>query len=303
MENVLTPTSFLRFLLPSVCSSEPVEFRVGPNSTPYHLSKPLVCSISELLLRAISSQKNRLVPRLDWKLFIDKDIFGLFVQFIYTGDYEIPQNFDQELAEHRQASLQQLGEQLDQELLFQIYAKSPAVNTGCPTSEYRQHAQVWAFATEIKFTDLADVAVKKLRDALKALFPSFGARNYLRLLLPECEELVDVFGYVYSQADRLEETRLGGGQMNKTPLTNIKLELARFARKYMSDFAPDEAQRRVHADLLGLDVHFDPQRYQKLEIWMQLLEGHPQIAVDMIRVNILEFDEPFIPIVQLPRGL
>ncbi|KAK3400703.1 hypothetical protein B0T20DRAFT_476812 [Sordaria brevicollis] len=284
------------------CSSELVEFRVGPDSALYHLSKPLVCSLSKPLYTWISTQIRR-PTLLDWTLFIDKDIFNLFVQFIYRADYELQEHFDLSLGDHREAFVQSM-EQSDQQPSFQIYAGSPKVQMELPGSPCREHAQLWAFATEIEFADLADAALEQLLEALNLFFSISGTRkNYLNMPLADCVAVVDVFGYVYFQADRLEKIRTVRGRINPAPVTKMKRELARFARKYMSDLEPNEAQRHAQAaqadNVLGHGtIHPDPQRHQKTEAWVQLLEGHPQIAVDIVRVGMFESDEASQEIVQ-----
>lgn len=198
----------------------------------------------------------------DWSNFIDEDIFNLFVQYAYTGDYKIQiMSFPEQdiLRKHQRYSE---ARRINQDA-FWIYESSPFVQTPSPASVYRQYAQIWAFAKFHKIQWLVVVAYKHLRTAFQVLMRRSTPGDCLGLEEKICREVVDVIGFIYHQGRRFWDE-----EIHPDAHEGMRSMIACFARKYLCDY----------------DIH-TMAGSRNLKMWTSLLEKEPRIAVDMVTHN------------------
>lgn len=260
-----------------MCSTVLVKFLIGPSKEEYHLSKPLVASLSVSLSDTLSDLSSETyeganAKPVDWSNHIDTDIFNLFVQYAYTGGYDFVR--EENVLRNQQVYSEARKNDPD---AFWIYESSPFVETPTPASTCRQHAQIWAFSRfhEIyRVHDLGEVAEQHLRATLQDLMWSSPSRrrsvqagDYFNLEEDQFREVVDVIGYIYHQGRRFwgseikAEVHLVDSGMRST--------VAWFARKYLYDCGQNS-------------VHHSGNKQLNLKIWKSLLEKEPLIAVDMV---------------------
>ena len=198
---------------------------------------------------------------IDWTHHIDTDIFGLFLQYAYTGGYEGVEPNHQTYKEARDNSQRSDA--------YWIYESSPCLrepSQPTPESLCRQHAQIWVFAKHYDIRGLWQEAVKHLRALLKDIMKNVADDGF-SLLRDKFFEVVDVIGYIYHYGRRFWGSKIKA----EAPLREeMRMMVAGFARKYLSDFSQCVSAGNI-----------SDRGYWNCREWINLLEKYPLIAVDM----------------------
>ncbi|EGO55889.1 hypothetical protein NEUTE1DRAFT_112364 [Neurospora tetrasperma FGSC 2508] len=225
-----------------VCSSNLVKFLIGPSKSEYHISKSLIASLSDPLHAILSKHHDQNSSRqggkakpVDWSTFIDEDIFNLFVQYAYMGNYKLLiMSFPEQdiLQKHQRYTDARKRNQNS----YWIYESSPFVQPPTPGSVYRQIAQIWAFAMFHKIGCLQAIAYKDLRTAFQVLMRRPTAlEGCFGLEEKVYREVVDVIGYIYHQGRRFwdDEKKTQGAH------DGMRSNIASFARTYFCDYVDE----------------------------------------------------------------
>lgn len=252
----------------SICSSDAAMFLIGPSKKEYHLPKALVTSLTnDNTLEDMFS--NQWV--IDWTYLVDEDLFNLFVQYAYTGDYKLP---DPRMMEDEVIHAHQVYDEARKKHSPQdywLYESSPHVQRPTPSSVLRCHALVWNFARRCHIAGLEAVSLKKLREALAGYIRVSKSSDYFGMEEAMFDQVVDVVGYVYHQGRQY----WGAADVkHETPLAKsnpMRLTVAWFARKYLCN----RGLTAVGAQLVG-DVHD-----KNLKTWAKFLRAMPLVALDI----------------------
>ncbi|ESA42051.1 hypothetical protein GE21DRAFT_10643 [Neurospora crassa] len=254
-----------------VCSSNLVKFLIGPSKSEYHISKSLIASLSnplhaDLSEHEISRRKGVAAKPVDWSTFIDEDIFNLFVQYAYMGDYKLPiMSFpEQDILQKHQTYTDARKKNQD---AYWIYESSPFVQPPTPGSVYRQIAQIWAFAMFYKMTWLQAITYKHIRTTFQVLMrrptTTTAPEGCFGLEEKKWREVMDVIGYIYHQGRRFWDE-----EKTQDASDGMRSNIASFARTYLCDCMISSVNGS-----------------RNLKMWTSLMEKEPRIAVDMVTHN------------------